>query len=58
MSVLDFSETVAKNWNFSQTLKQNMDAIGIAYDSNDVVSMKAGHPQVSVEVWREGWGAL
>lgn len=39
---------VAKNWNISQTLKQNMDAIGIAYDSNNVVSIKAGPSQVSV----------
>lgn len=34
------SSTVSKNWKNDKTLKQNMDALGIAYNCNDVIPLK------------------
>jgi hypothetical protein len=32
------SDAISRNWNDSRTLKQNMNVLGIAFDSNEVVS--------------------
>lgn len=34
------SSTVSKNWKNDKTLKQNMDALGITYNCNDVIPLK------------------